>query len=194
MVATAKAYSLTQTQQYSIEEYLAIEEKTGERHYYLNGKIEKMAGGTINHNRLCRNILSLLVSNLESNFESFGSDQKIYLPKLNFYVYPDAVVVTGVPIVAENDAQAIINPLLIVEVLSPSTMDYDRSQKFMHYKTVASFIEYVLIRQDAPEISTFFREEPNLWRSTETEGLDNNVFLKSVNLSLPLSKIYKNIF
>jgi Uma2 family endonuclease len=84
--------------------------------------------------------------------ELFGSDQKVYLPKLNVYLYPDAIVVTQTPIMAENIAQAIVNPLLVVEVLSPSTEDYDRKDKFMKYRTLESFKEYVIIQQNSAEI------------------------------------------
>ena len=194
MVATAVAFPSEQTQQlYTLEEYLDMEEKSAERHAFHNGKIIKMAGGTIKHNRVCRNILSILDQELGQDYEAFGSDQKIYIPKYNFYFYPDAVVVSEEPIVTAK-GYAITNPILIVEVLSPSTEEYDRGKKFIDYTSIPSFKEYVLIRQDAPEIQTFFREEHDLWRKTETEGLEQSVFLKSLNISILLSRIYKKVF
>ena len=194
MVATAVAFPPEQTQQlYTLEEYLDMEEKSAERHAFHNGKIIKMAGGTIKHNRVCRNILSILDQELGQDYEAFGSDQKIYIPKYNFYFYPDAVVVSEEPIVTAK-GYAITNPILIVEVLSPSTEEYDRGKKFIDYTSIPSFKEYVLIRQDAPEIQTFFREEHDLWRKTETEGLEQSVFFKSLNISILLSRIYKKVF
>ncbi|MBX2930230.1 MAG: Uma2 family endonuclease [Saprospiraceae bacterium] len=180
---------------YTVAEYLYFERRAGERYTFHNGKIERMAGGTIPHNRIARNILGLLynVMNRRPDLEVFASDQKIYLPKYHAYVYPDAVVVAGVPIESEEEASAIMNPLLIVEVLSPSTLNYDRNQKFMDYQTLPSFKEYVLVRQDAPEVILAFREEPDLWRSSEVAGLDSAVFLRSIEVSLSMSDIYNKV-
>jgi Uma2 family endonuclease len=87
-----------------------------------------------------------------------------------------------------------LNPILIVEVLSNSTEDYDRGQQFLQYQSIPTFKEYVLLHQDMPEVTTFFREEPNLWRSDEVAGIENSVFLKAVNISLALSRIYQKVF
>jgi Uma2 family endonuclease len=193
MKAATAALVQSSARHFSVAEYLDAEIHEGERYEYFNGEIVKMAGGTIRHNRICRNILSLLDTSLDDTFESFGSDQKIFLPKYNFYVYPDAVVVSDTPIVSEK-GYAILNPILIVEVLSGSTEDYDRGQKFLQYQSIPTFKEYVLIRQDMPEVTTLFREETNLWRTNEVAGIDNSVFLKAVNISLALSKIYKKVF
>ena len=115
---------------YTVPQYLELEAQTGERHAFYNGIIVAMPGGTIAHNRITRNILSELDQFLKrkNNLEIFGSDQKIYLPKYHYYVYPDAVVVVQPPIIAEEATNAITNPLLIVEVLSPSTEEQYRGQ------------------------------------------------------------------
>lgn len=182
----------TQDKTYTVAEYLHLERRTGERYAFYNGKIERMAGGTIAHNRITRNILGLLYNFTlnRAELEVFASDQKIYLPKYHYYVYPDAVVVAGVPIESEQEASAIINPILIVEVLSPSTAQYDRNQKFMEYQCLPSFQEYVLVRQDAPEAVLAFREEPDLWRSSETAGLDAAIELRSIGVSLSMKDVY----
>ena len=190
--------TMTATQKkttYSVAEYLHLERRTGERYEFYNGKISRMAGGTIAHNRITRNILGLLynITLNRKELEIFASDQKIYLPKYHWYVYPDAVVVAGVPIESEEEASAIINPILIVEVLSPSTMDYDRNQKFLEYQSLPSFQEYVLVRQDAPEALLAFREEPDLWRSSETAGLDADIVLRSIGASLPMKDVYAKV-
>lgn len=180
---------------YTVAEYLRLERRSGERYEYFNGKIVLMAGGTIAHNRITRNILGLLfqVMNKRSDLEVFASDQKIYLPKFNFYVYPDAVVVAGLPIESEEEASAITNPILIFEVLSPSTASYDRNQKFLDYQTLPSFIEYVLVRQDAPEAAVLFREEPDLWRRSDVEGLENTIHLRSINEQLAMTAVYDKV-
>jgi Uma2 family endonuclease len=195
MVATASALPQSSVHRFSVAEYLDVEIQQGERYEYFNGEIIKMAGGTLKHNTIIKNIIFGLEVFLDDQDDKFlfGSDQKIFLPKYNFYVYPDAVVVSDTPIVSEK-GHAIMNPILIVEVLSDSTEDYDRGQKFLQYQSIPTFKEYVLVRQDMPEVTTFFREEPNLWRSNEVSGLENSVFLKAVNISLALSRIYKKVF
>jgi len=154
-----------------------------------------MPGGTIPHNRITRNVLSELdqIFKNKTGFEIFGSDQKVYLPHYNAYLYPDAVVVAEKPVLAEQHAHAIINPVLIIEVLSASTEAYDRQQKFLEYRSLPSFQEYVLIRQDAPEILDFFREAPDLWRESIVEGLENTVHFRSIDVALALTLLYRNV-
>ena len=184
------------TRKYTVAEYLDIERRSGEKHAFYNGTIEPMAGASISHNRIVRNLLAVLCNIFAERpeFEIFGSDQKIYLPKLNYYLYPDAVVVAEGIIESEEEAQAIINPLLIFEVLSPSTDQYDRSIKFAEYQSIPTFKEYVLVRQDTPELTLFFREEPDLWRTSEVSGLDNSAHLRSVTVNLALKSIYHKVF
>lgn len=189
MTAISQSYDRS----YSIEEYLELEIKSGQKFEYYNGKLNQMAGGTIPHNRISRNMLTALDNALDDNFEAFGSDQKVFLPKYDFYVYPDAVVVANTPIESDKISNAIINPILIIEVLSPSTQEHDKGNKFIQYQSLPSFKEYVLIRQNAPEIQTSFREESDLWRTREFAGLDQQLFLRSVNLNIPISKIYKKV-
>lgn len=183
------------TRTYTVEEYLQMERRTGERYEYYNGKIELMAGGSIAHNRISRNIIQYLGNILDekTGFEAFGSDQKVYLPDYQYYVYPDAVVVTDGPLMSEEQADALINPLLIIEILSRSTEKYDSTNKFLEYRTLPSFKEYVLIRQDAPQITSFFREEPDLWRESEVRGLEQEVLFKSINVRLALELIYRKV-
>ena len=189
MTAISQIYSKT----YSVQEYLDLENESGQKFEYYNGKLYQMAGGTIPHNRISRNILTTLDNTLPEHFEAFGSDQKIFLPKYDFYVYPDAVVVAGTPIESDQIASAIINPILIIEVLSPSTESYDKGNKYIQYQSLPTFKEYVLIRQDKPEIQTSFREATDLWRSREFAGLGNELYLRSVDLKIPITKIYKKV-
>lgn len=180
---------------YSVEEYLRIEQETGEKHAFYNGILEKMAGGTITHNRITRNLLGLIFQALpkEAGLEVFGSDQKIYLPKYHFYVYADVLVVAGEPVQVEAQADGITNPVLIIETLSPSTERYDRSQKFIEYQSLPSFKEYVLLRQDAPEALLFFREEPDVWRSSEATGLDQELRFRSIGVGLAMAAVYDRV-
>ena len=180
---------------YSVADYLRIEQETGERHAFYNGILEKMAGGTIAHNRISRNVLGLLYQALpkQAQLEVFGSDQKIYLPKYHFYVYADIIVVAGEPLQTEEEAQAITNPVLIIETLSASTERYDRSQKFIEYQSLPSFKEYVLLRQDTPEALLFFREAPDVWRSSEVAGLDKDLWFRSIEIGLAMELVYDRV-
>ena len=183
------------TQTYTIPEYLEIERRTGERYEYYNGKIKLMAGASIGHNRISRNIIQYLGNALDEkgDFEAFGSDQKVYLPDYQYYVYPDALVVADGPVMAEEQADALINPLLIIEVLPPGTQQHDRTNKFAEYRSLPTFKEYVLIRQDVPHVISFFREAPDLWRESEVRGLEQEALFKSVDVRLALQLIYRKV-
>jgi Uma2 family endonuclease len=179
----------------TVQEYLDIERRTGVKHEFYNGKIVPMAGGTIPHNIITSNLtiaLGILLDH-RANTYIFGSDQKIYLPDYDIYVYSDALVVSGKPIESDDETSAIINPILIIEVLSNSTAAYDGGKKFIQYQSLPTFKEYVLVRQEKPEVKTFFREDNDLWRSKDYVGIDNAVYFKSIDVSLPLTRIYKNI-
>ncbi len=183
------------TRVYSVDEYLETERRTGERYEFYNGKIKQMAGASINHNHISRRIIQHLGNALDEKkgFDLFGSDQKIYLPDYHYYVYPDAVVVTDGAVMAEEQADALINPLLIIEVLSRGTEKYDRTDKFIEYRSLPTFKEYVLIRQDAPHVLIFFREAPDLWRESQVRGLEQEVLFKSIDVRLALSLIYRKV-
>jgi Uma2 family endonuclease len=102
-------------------------------------------------------------------------------------------VVAGAPLVSEKIAQAITNPILIVEILSTLTEKYNREQKFLEYRSLSSFKEYVLVRQDKPEVLTFFRVQPNMWQEEEFLGLDQQIPLKSLGVALNSKDIYRRI-
>ena len=180
---------------WTVAEYLTYEQQQGERYEYRNGNIILMAGGSINHNRIAQNLSKYLDNALEDKpeFQVFGSDQKIYLPKFNFYVYADALVVAETPLLAKEEAQAITNPILVVEILSKTTEQYDRKQKFLEYRSLSSFKEYVLVRQDVAEVLTFYKVKSNLWQEEEFSGLEGVVPLKSLGIELRLGDIYRRV-
>ncbi|MEZ4958096.1 MAG: Uma2 family endonuclease [Saprospiraceae bacterium] len=190
---------MIEAKKYSVAEYLDIESRSIEKLEYYDGTItpppSQLRGRTITHNRIARNVLGELGKALSSKpaFEIFGSDQKVYLPKFNFYLYPDAVVVAGQPLQVERQAEAIINPILIVEVLSKSTKNYDSGLKFIEYKSLPSFKEYVLLRQDTAEASTMLREAPDVWHSYEVEGLDKELWFRTIDERVPMGRIYDRV-
>ena len=200
MVATASEASTLfkpeRGRRYSVAEYLEIERRTGERYNYHDGILIPMAGGTINHNLISSNINFELQNALfdRPEFYVFGSNQKVRLPKsVRRYVYPDAIVVAGAPIVADDEAHAITNPILIVEVLSDSTGHHDSNAKFFDYQDIPSFREYVLVWQDRAEVQIFLRQAADLWRSSEISGLHNEVSFESIGVRLSLERIYRKV-
>ncbi len=184
------------TRRYTEAEYLELERKSEQKHSFINGLIIPMSGATTPHLRIAGNMFFQLYGILENrlDYEVFNSDTKIYLPKLSIYHYPDALVVAGQPEFASEEVGAILNPILIVEVLSDSTGRFDRFEKFTHYKTLPSFREYILIHQDRPQIDSFLRQEdPDLWRSSEVSGLESEAHFQSIDVRLALSKIYRRV-
>jgi Uma2 family endonuclease len=181
---------------YSLEEYLRKEARAAHKHEYLNGKIVKMPYAKGPHNIITANVVAHLAAELEINGKDhiiFASDQKIYFPTLNEGVYADALVVAERPHYWDAGQLLLINPLLVVEVLSKSTSRYDRVGKFDKYKTLESFKEYVLIRQDDCYAEVWYREKPGLWHETIETAPEGLVPLQSIGVSLTMSRIYKNV-
>ena len=179
----------------SIEKYLDKESLSAEKHEYYNGKIKKMPGSSFNHNQITVQIASAILNELELKHKPFrvlSSDQKVFIPKLNQVLYPDALVVYQKPEFWNGRKDVLLNPILIVEVLSPTTEKYDRQDKFMSYKNIPSFMEYVMVRQDTVEVETWFREETHLWRET-TVSDKGDIKFSSIGISIAIDKIYKNI-
>ncbi len=183
-----------QLEYYSIESYLNVEETTGIKHEYEDGRIFALAGGTLNHSRICRNIsVSLFNETKDSNCEAFNTEAKVFIASANSFVYPDASVVCGEVEMHEKDQNAIANPVLIVEVLSKSTAKNDRATKFIKYRTLPSFKEYVLIHQNSPIVETYYKLESNHWEISTFMGLQSRMELKSINAKIPLKDIYQDV-
>lgn len=181
---------------YSLEEYLRREERSLERHEYYDGTITRVPMARGPHNEITANTITAIkiaVKSLEKRYRVFNSNQKVYLPPLNFGLYPDALVVCEKPLYWDDNEVLLINPILIVEVLSKSTSAYDKGDKFSEYKTLPSFKEYVLIEQNSSKIESRFREEPDLWRETIATDPNGHILLKSVGCSLSLADVYENI-
>ncbi len=192
MAATA-----LKTKVFSKKEYLALEEISDIKHEFHNGKIIEMPGGTGNHSRISIQMgfeLMLELRKKDKEFIVLGSDIKILIPGENTIFYADALVVYEKMEYHTGRKDVILNPLLIVEVLSPSTEKFDRNGKFMLYKQIPSLKEYVLVNQDRPHINTFFKEKPSTWIDTVEEDLNNTIYLASIDCILSLKQIYKGVF
>ena len=181
---------------YTLEEYLRKEAASERKHEYHNGKIVPMPYAKGPHNIIAANLMVALgnaVQNLDKNFVVFSSDQKVYFPELNHGVYADTLVVCEKPEYWQGNDLLLINPLLVVEVLSDSTEAYDRNGKFSKYKTLPSFKEYVLVKQNRVWVEAWYRERPGFWHETTIRDLDQSITLTSLGVTLPLSGIYRNV-
>ncbi len=181
---------------YTLAEYLRREERAEELHEYYDGIITKLPMAKGPHNIIVANMataLNIAFCTKGKNYIVMGSQQVIYLPELNVGVYPDVLTIAETPQYFDNNEVLLINPLIIIEVLSKSTSKYDRTDKFEKYKTLDSFQEYVLIDPNRCYIKTHFREEPNLWRDSFFSDVEGSLFLKSVDCAIDMTAIYRNI-
>jgi Uma2 family endonuclease len=185
-----------QPRRYSLEEYLRREERAKTRSEFYNGVVAKTPMATGSHNIIVANISAALVQAFMEQgkpYVVFGSKQLVHLPSLNFSLYPDVLVVAEAPLYWDDNEVLLINPLLVVEVLSKSNRAYDRGEKFAEYKTLESFQEYLLVDPKICRMESRFREEPDLWRESIVTDLQANIRLKSVGYELPLAAVYRHI-
>jgi Uma2 family endonuclease len=181
---------------YTLEEYLEKEEKSTHKHEFIDGQIIKMPYAKGPHNMISANMMAQLIINLDNlnkSYSVFSSDQKVYFPSLDEGVYADALAVCEKPLYWDDNELLLINPIIVVEVLSKSTKNYDRGGKFDKYKTLESIREYVLIRQDSHYAEVWYRESPGHWHETIVTDIYKNVPLQSVCIEISMAKIYKNI-
>lgn len=182
--------ALTQTKKYTPEEYLALEEKAEYRSEYVNGYIFKMAGGTEAHNDITLNVATHLRAKLRGRGKTFANDMKVWVEEAKTFFYPDVTVVCGERKFHKGKRDIIENPILLVEVLSKSTEEYDKNDKFLTYRSIPSFQEYVLISQNRPIVQQFIRQADGKWIHQATIGSDSKVYFESVQTELSLEEIY----
>ncbi len=186
--------TLTKPNWFSYAEYLERERISSTKSEYYAGEIFAMAGGSRHHNRITLNISTGLDNRLgEGPCRPFNSDQRIRISKLDLATYPDVSVVCGTVEGDKVDIDAITNPRVLVEVLSPSTESYDRGRKFNFYRHIESLLEYVLISQEEPVVERFKRQPDGDWLLTVYKGLDSILSLDSIKTNMPLKDIYRQI-
>ena len=177
------------------EEYLELERGSEMKHELLDGEMVAMTGGSPEHALIIANLLGELRGRLKRSSRPcrvYSGDLRVRA-SVDAYVYPDAVVVCGDPLVEDSHRDTLLNPILIVEVLSPSTESYDRGRKFEHYQMLDSLKEYVLVAQDRPRIEHYLRQDGHVWLYTEVSGLEGSVSLPSLGCEVPLSEIYDQV-
>jgi Uma2 family endonuclease len=179
---------------YTPEEYLALERKAAYKSEYYNGEIFAMAGASRRHVLIVTNLVAELRAQLKKrDCEVYSADMRLNVAPTGPYTYPDVIVVCGEPQFSDEQKDTLINPNVIVEVLSESTQGYDRGGKFEQYRTLESFKEYVLVAQDKPHVEHFTRQSDNRWILTETNNMEDSIELSSIGCSLPLAEIYDKV-
>jgi Uma2 family endonuclease len=178
---------------FTIEEYIEFDKHNEGRWEYFDGEVIDMAGGTLDHNQIASNVSRVLGNKLEDKgCRALPSDMRLKVPKALPYRYPDVVVVCGDPIIETIQGQEmLVNPLLIVEVLSASTKGYDFDFKFTAYQSIESFREYLLIAQDRPHVTQYVRQGEGQWLRSDIEGMESVVKLASVDCELTFDEIYR---
>lgn len=181
----------------TLDEYRVMEANNPERHEYRNGEIITMSGGSEVHSAIASNLLICLGFLLrDTDFRLYSSDLRVWIPDHQCGTYTDLMVVDGEPELNGDRNDEILNPLLIVEVLSPSTEVYDRGEKFRKYRSLASFCEYLLVSQTDPYIEQYYhpeQEHNDRWQWQAHTHLERAIVLHSLNVEVPLAEIYRRI-
>jgi Uma2 family endonuclease len=185
---------ITEQRYYSLEEYLELEVESEERHEYIDGEIVPMTGGSPNHNQIALNLSGTLNFALKRQpYRVFVTDQKLWIPKKKINTYPDVMIVAGELEFKEERRDTITNPLLIAGVLSKSTRNYDKDEKFVAYRTIPTFREYLLIDQYTMHVEQYSKTDNNRWIFTEYEDAEQTISLESVNFQISLADIYDKV-
>lgn len=186
--------SAVPVKKYTIREYLAREEAAAYKSEFFRGQIFAMSGGTINHNTIAGNIFGHLFTSLRgSGCRPFNSDQRIRVVANGLDTYPDVSVVCGEIERDEEDQEAISNPRVIIEVLSPSTERYNRGEKFRLLQESRSLQEYILVAQDKAQVERFVRQPDDSWNLTYFQGNEAVLVFSSLNCSISLREIYAEV-
>lgn len=179
---------------YSPEEYLELETAAEYKSEYRDGLIIPMAGGTPNHNRIAGNFYASLNFALKGQaYDVFTSDLRLWIPQARLYTYPDVMVVSGQLQFAESQRDTITNPLIIVEVLSESTANYDRGEKFRLYRTIPTLQEYILISQSEMHVEQFAKTADNKWILSEDDEGNSILTLNSIQFQISFRDIYDKV-
>ncbi len=182
------------TRYYTPEEYLELEEKAEYKHEYRNGKIIPMTGGTTNHNKIALNFAAYFKFSLKGQgYDVYIGDVRLWIPRYRQYTYPDVMVIKGQPLYAEKGTTTVMNPCLIVEVLSNSTQNYDQGDKFMYYRSIPEFNEYILIAQDRYYVMQYAKNSEAKWVLSEYEREESVLSLNSISFQIAFQDLYEGV-
>jgi Uma2 family endonuclease len=181
--------------EYTPDEYLAFERASDAKHEYLDGQIYAMAGASPTHNQICFNAIVAVGSQIiNSSCIGYTSDQKIRTDPMDLFSYPDLTIVCGDPIFHDEQQDVILNPTVIIEVLSPRTENYDRSTKLDRYQNIRSLTDYILISQNRPCVEHYTRQKgKRQWLFTIETSPEAEIVIASIKCKLKLADIYNRV-
>ncbi len=179
----------------SQEDYLTGERLATEKHQYFEGEVFAMSSASFRHNQLASSLMGLIGSYLKGKKNNiFGSDLRVHIPLNTLYTYPDLSIVCGKPQFVDEVFDTLLNPKVIIEILSASTKDYDKGRKFTLYRSIPSLEEYILVDSEHIFVERFFKNEQGSWTLVEYKTLDDHLAISSIEYSLPLSEMYGDVF
>jgi Uma2 family endonuclease len=177
---------------FSPDEYLEIENTSVEKNEYYKGEIFAMSGTKVPHNIIAVNLLTQIKQYLRGkNCRPFNSDQRIHIEKNTLFTYPDISIICGNIETRNNDNFNVTNPAVIIEILSKSTSNYDRGDKFKLYRDIESLREYILVDSESINIEAFHINEHNHWELEEYSGIDTPVLIRTIQFTIPIQDIYE---
>ena len=175
------------------EQYLAIERAAEYKSEFLDGVMYAMSGGSLRHSGLASNLIGELHAKLQgSQCQVFTSDLRVRVSN-RMYAYPDVSAVCAKPLLADDQKDVLLNPIVIIEVLSPSTEQYDRGVKFHLYRTIESLQEYILVDQDKIMVEQYTRGDEGTWILRDHRNPDDELKMDSIHAVLPLRRIYDGV-
>lgn len=177
---------------YTPQEYLALEEKAEFHSEYRDGEIIPMTGGSTNHNEIVTNLCTLKPILRKQGYRLYAGDVRLWISQFRLYTYPDVMLIRGEPVYHANRTDTIVNPCTLIEVLSTSTQDYDRTTKFKFYRSIPELQEYVLIDQYQPSVEQFSKTDAG-WLFQEHESANATLTLTSLGVELPISDLYEGV-
>lgn len=177
---------------HTTEEYLRFEKESLQKHEYFKGEIYAMAGASTRHNIVFSNLFIGIGSQLKGKpCKPYGSDLRIHIPENTLFTYPDISVICGDLIASPKDEDTAMLPSVLIEILSPSTRNYDRGGKFILYRDIPTLKEYILVETEAIGIEAFRINSNGHWELEEYRSLNNILTMPQINVSMPLKEIYE---
>lgn len=184
----------TEKRYYTPEEYLTLEEKALDRHEYRDGEIILMPGGTTNHNQIAGNFYKQFPLNIQNqDYYVYINDVRLWIAQYRLYTYPDVMVIKGKPIYEGTGTTNVTNPSIIVEVLSKSTRDYDWTDKFIYYRSMPEFQEYILIDQYRFYVAQYFKQDDGKWLFNDYQGGEAVLKLASAHFEISFQNLYERV-
>ncbi|MGC4235028.1 MAG: Uma2 family endonuclease [Niabella sp.] len=179
---------------YTMEEYLEMENEAVEKHEYFRGEIFAMSGAKLQHNKIAGNLYASLHTRLRAKeCMPYNSDQRIHIESNTLFTYPDISIVCGEAVTLNNDDMNVLNPSVIIEILSPSTKNYDRGEKFRLYRNIPTLKEYILIDSESVHIEAFRLNEAQRWELEEYNLQGEQLYIKTINEYFSVSEIYEGV-